>query len=798
MKRTNSAWTGALLLSLAVMAQAGRAQVAAGPSAGPGGAFPYDLAFQMRELRRSDPPAVSPDGSRVAFVVVTPPDVRIQSSRFLANGAPVDATGARVHVTGPGERDSVVCAGQGNQWSPVWSPDGQRLALYSDAAGRPHLWVYTLADGQCRKLSDAVIRTSLFTGYQPHWSPDGRTLYVPLRPDPPLEFSDVDLPGDVASKGDGAAQGLAPPLLFFSGGEGGAANETPSRDDQRFMLAHYNATLAAIDLASGQMRVVVDARSEPRPATLQVSPSGRWLSYRSMAYRTAQISTRHGRDVLLVPAAGGKSQPVIQALLQSESAINYGELDLRWHPAQDRLVYLKDNGVWQVEVGAEGAQPARQLGAELGELADTVLYFTRDGRSVLVGTRPQGEGRNRVASGLALVPLDGGAPVRLSLPDASRWQLLDLVRANGDVLWQPDGRYLHALLREQSSGEQVVFRIDLGTGESKAVASGLYQLRNFGSGGDHRQLFAVYEDIATAPDLYRYEPDLRRKTRMSIIEPRVEGIRLGTAKVLENRVPLYDGRLETVRTTLLLPHGAKPGDKLPAIVMIYSGSDLSTRASHYGGGMGNTVPSQIFTSRGYAVVMANVVLSPERQLGNPIQQMVDILLPQIYAAANAGYIDMGRLAVSGQSYGGYSTAAIVSQTNLFRAGIPINGRFDLASGYGRLDASGYSHGIQWSEAGQGRMGEPLWANPQRYIDNSPYYRADRIHTPLLIVAGERDTTVSFEEAKKLFVALRRLERPAQLAIYPGEGHVISEWSVAHAAEVSQRMIDFMDKHLGAP
>src|SRR3546814_1980800 len=95
--------------------------------------------------------------------------------------------------------------------------------------------------------------------------------------------------------------------------------------------------------------------------------------------------------------------------------------------------------------------------------------------------------------------------------------------------------------------------------------------------------------------------------------------------------------------------------------MIYSGSDLSTRATQYGGGMGNTVPNQVFTSRGFAVVMANIVLAPEGEPGYPLQHMVDVLLPQVYAAANAGYIDIERLAISGQSYGGYSTASIRSE-----------------------------------------------------------------------------------------------------------------------------------------
>lgn len=83
----------------------------------------------------------------------------------------------------------------------------------------------------------------------------------------------------------------------------------------------------------------------------------------------------------------------------------------------------------------------------------------------------------------------------------------------------------------------------------------------------------------------------------------------------------------------------------------------------------------------------------------------------------------------------------------------------------------------------------------RYIVNSPFYRLDRIHTPLLIVAGKEDNTVPYIESKKLFAGLRRLERPARLLIYPGEGHVISSWSTDNAADVSRRMVAFLRKHL---
>jgi dipeptidyl aminopeptidase/acylaminoacyl peptidase len=104
--------------------------------------------------------------------------------------------------------------------------------------------------------------------------------------------------------------------------------------------------------------------------------------------------------------------------------------------------------------------------------------------------------------------------------------------------------------------------------------------------------------------------------------------------------------------------------------------------------------------------------------------------------------------------------------------------------------------VGWAEDGQARMGSHPWANLPRYLDNSPYYRADRIRTPLLIVHGDED--MAYHDGVKLFSALKRLDRPAQLAAYHGEGHVIFNWTRRNAEDAARRMVDFYARHLAAP
>lgn len=760
----------------------------------PADAFPIDLAFSTREFLYNQNLVASPAGNQVAYVVVTPPETQPQSERFLPNGTPTTAIGASVHVVAadaskPSQAPGI-CSGKGNQWAPSWSADGKRLAFYSNADGLVHVWTYELATQRCHQVSDAIVRGTVFSGSQPRWSPDGTELYVPLDPNPPKSSSTTASVTAVAEKRG--------PIVLFGGNEGGAAlaardGQSGSSDD--WMMSQYNSALAAMSVDNGAVRMLVPAEHASRPHRLELSPSGKWVSYNSVIYLPQNISTDSVMDLLVVPARGGEPKVLAKGMRGSEHNVNYTRLDYRWHPTQDRLFYLKDGGLWSVDFDDSGPSEPRRLAPELGELAPAVLYFTADAKALVVGLEAQGAAGARMPQRLAIVPLEGGPVLQQKLPDLASWQFLDLIRADENSVWQPDARSIVAVMRDRSTGEQAMVRLDVTSGVTTVLAKGMYRTPFFAATGGQRQLVGIYEDIGTPPDVYRFTAKATRAQRLSIIEPKLEGRRYGTAEVIETRTPQHDGSLASVRTTILLPPGAKRGDRLPAIVMIYSGSDLSTRASVFGGGMGNTVPSQVFTSRGYAVVMANIVLAPEGIGSYPAGQMTDEVLAQAYAAADAGYIDINRLAVSGQSYGGYSTGSIVSHTNLFRAGIPVNGTFDLAAFYGGMQDSGNSHWVRWAEKGQGRMGDSPWANPARFIDNSPYYRIDRIQTPLLIVAGEADETVAFQESKKFFVGLRRMDRPVQLVVYPGEGHVIATWSTGNAVDVSQRMVEFLDKHL---
>jgi dipeptidyl aminopeptidase/acylaminoacyl peptidase len=776
--------SGAVSLALVLLSAA----TSAGQSRDPAGALPYDLAFDRRGFLWSTALAVTADGKRVAYDMRRPPADTNLGARYQPNGTPSFVVGAAVYFTDRSTgRTTVVCPG-GNCWRPVWSPDGRALAFYSDSGGPPQLWVYELSTGRVRRLSALPVKAKLWTGDEPRWSPDGATLYVPLAPEGPYRS-----PARPRVVPRANAAGVT---LLRSGTE---AKDTPAEERAAEpMIEHFLrenlAAIGAVDVRTGNVRVVVPAESTPRPSVLRLSASGRWVSYLSVFKFHGATNQTSTFDIAVAPAAGGAVRTVAVDVPQLN---DYHGLNYSWHPTEDRLVYLKDNKLWLVDVGRDGLSTPRQLGASLGELAATINWFTRDGRAVVVGIDPKddkgyGDVRPR---GIAVVPLDGRPPARFSLDDA-RWEYRSILKADERTVWQPDGASITLVLQERATGERGVVRFDPATGKSTVLWKGLARLDNLTAGGSHDFVVGMYEDLRTPPDVYSFRADFSSRERVSHIEPRFDKVAVGTAEIFETTVPMHDGKLGKVRTAVLLPPGAKRGDRLPAVVMMYPGGDVSREAERVGGGSTTTVPTLIFTSRGYAVVLANLTLGPNREAGNPMQEMVDVLLPQIYRAAELGYVDVARLALSGQSFGGYGTASVISRTNLFRAAVAVSGIYDLPGTYGHMRREGGSFWIGWAEGGQARMGTHPWANLRRYIDNSPYYQVDKIFTPLLIVHGTDDE--AYHDAQKLFTALRRLDRPAQLASYAGQGHVIYEWNRASAIDAARRMVEFYRKHLGDP
>jgi len=754
--------------------------------------FPFDLAFTHKSFTWAEKHRISPDGKYLVYGVFTPPKKSPGSSleaepRIMPNGTPTNVVGSKLYIMeiSTGETKPLLF-GDKNSWRPSFSHDSRYVAFYSDAGGIPQLWVYDIKEGHSKKLSEVKIKAKLWPGDEAYWSKDDKEVFVPID----LERGEENLKENQESFESGEQKPTV--RVYLSGGEKKKEEGKVSYDAlQAHFMRENNATLGAINIETGDMRVVVPANSLPFPSVLRLSPSGKFLSYLSVFKLKGLTSTTTLFDLAVVSSERGLLKFKAEDLVVNEG--DYFGLSYAWHPEQDILVFLKDKKLWFLDLDEKPM--SGQLASQLGELAPYPLDFTRDGKGVLIGYNPVSDNdyTDPRPTSLALVPLDGSEPKKIQLENYLIFK--EALNIGERILWQPEKDTVTLYLENPSSGEHILLRVNLITGEKKIIWKGFGRMSFVGSPISQNFILSIFENTSTPPDIYLFNKDFSARQRLTNIEPRFERIEVGAAESFETIVPQHDGSLTKVKTAVLLPPKAKKGDLLPTIVFIYGGSRLSRYSDRFGGGSPSTIPVLLFTTRGYAVLLPDMIIGPEGEAGNPLQEMVDVLLPQLHRAGELGYSDLTRMAIIGQSYGGYGTAAIISGTNIFRAAISISGLFDLPSLYSWMEEGGTVFGRNWSEKGQGRMGTHPWQDLKRYIENSPYYRADKINTPLLLLQGANDTTCPVEDARKMFNALERFEKTAQLAEYKGEGHTIDGWSLVNAVDAYKRIFNFLEKYL---
>ena len=351
----------------------------------------------------------------------------------------------------------------------------------------------------------------------------------------------------------------------------------------------------------------------------------------------------------------------------------------------------------------------------------------------------------------------------------------------------PTRRFLTA------SGKAAVLRLDIVSGIASSMWSDFATIDPIGQVRGSHDLLAIYEDSSTPEDIVWLSPDFSIKKRMSHVEPKLDGFAFDPPVLFDTPVNRLDGAGNSVKSALYLPPGAKRGDRLPTVVTVYPRS--TTRVGRFGGGFQQTMPTSIFTTRGYAVLVTELPVRPLGEISpSIIEDIKGLLTPQIRHASDLGYVDMSRLAVMGQSFGGYTTASLLIESDLFRGGIALAGAYDLTyltAFMGKNRDFGYPPGAierYWNIKGL------PWANMDAYLKLSPFFQAGRMQAPILIAHGSNDL-VPIEDARKMFNALRFAGKTAEFAEYAGEAHVPSNWSTANAADLGRRAIEFLDRYV---
>ncbi|WP_207433750.1 S9 family peptidase [Sabulibacter ruber] len=244
---------------------------------------------------------------------------------------------------------------------------------------------------------------------------------------------------------------------------------------------------------------------------------------------------------------------------------------------------------------------------------------------------------------------------------------------------------------------------------------------------------------------------------------------------------------------LFKPENFDASKKYPMLVYFYERNAETLHNYRAPAPSASTINIPLFVSQGYLVFVPDIVYKD----GYPGESAYNCIVPGVQSLVAKGFVDEKNMAIQGQSWGGYQVAYLVTRTNLFKAamaGAPVS---NMTSAYGGIRwESGMSRQFQY-ERTQSRIGGTLWEKPMQYIENSPLFYAPKIETPLLMMANDNDGAVPWYQGIEMFMAMRRLNKPAWLLVYNGEAHNLMQRK--NRKDLSVRMSQFFDHYLkGAP
>ncbi|MGI8742325.1 MAG: prolyl oligopeptidase family serine peptidase [Bryobacteraceae bacterium] len=688
---------------------------------------PRDM-LQIVSFAESSHPVISPDGEWIAYATTDGAD----ESNILARHPTAFLWVVRTRGGSPRR----ILPESERAQTPVWSPDGRKLAFLRSQHGNSQLMVWDVASGAIRDLGKPFAQDQSVwpsEGLGPHWTSDGsRLVFAALQP--------AETPA------------VKPRVTVIRGVD-------PVVPGDIFFVDKRTWKLAVVDAKDGQQHYLSDEMFALR--SLAVSSDDQTALFRAVSSDTLGRFRAEKNEFWIVSLNGGKPRRVFQAREPAWAAFS----------SDGREVIFAESG--RLHARSIGGGGDRDLMDGFPESTRLPSIPPKSKLLAVLAARPGTGPRDRKMYSI-LQPVEDVLVVDLSSGKSQKLTSPGLEDEPSGPVWSGDGRTLFYRAVNPATYRETIFQWKPGEPAATPIFSADREIARLSASAEGHALSFTAINATQPEDAYILNAGQREPRATTRLNPQLSSFHFVTPEMFEYRSE--DG--EPLRALLYKPDGATRDRRVPVVTYVYE--KLSPMKNRF------NAEAQMHVGNGYAYLMPDVLVN----VAHTGESFVKSVVPAVNAVCAIDWVD-GKLGITGGSFGGYAGLYLISHVNVFAAAVLRAPPSDFFSTW----ADGRDRDIWTIETGQARAGGSPWQNPLVYMENSPFFSADRVHTPLLIMHGEKDYTVPTQQGEMMFYALRYLKRPVELVLYREGDHSIVRGSRSDYLDYYQRTLDWWQKYL---